>query len=54
MTQNLKTFQRKKYVNNFMKNKDYIKTGDFYCDGEEWIYFGASIDEFDFDEDDDE
>ena len=32
-------------------DKDYIKSGDFYCDGEEWIYFGASIDEFDFDED---
>ena len=34
--------------------KDYIKTGDFYYCGEEWIYFGASIEEFDFDEDDDE
>lgn len=34
--------------------KDYIKTGDFYYGGEEWIYFGASIEEFDFDEDDDE
>ena len=37
-----------------MENKDYIKTGDFYYGGEEWIYFGASIEEFDFDEDDDE
>ena len=31
-------------------DKGYIKSGDFYYDGEEWIYFGASIDEFDFDE----
>ena len=30
--------------------KDYIKLGNFYCDDEEWIYFGASIEEFDFDE----
>ncbi len=34
-----------------MENKNYITSGDFYNDGEEWIYFGASIDEFDFDED---
>ena len=36
-----------------MENKDYIKSSDFYYDGDEWTYFGASIDEFDFDEDDD-
>ena len=35
-----------------MENKNYIKSGDFYYDGEEWTYFGASIEEFDFDEDD--
>ena len=32
-------------------DKGYIKSGDFYCYGKEWIYFGASIEEFDFDED---
>lgn len=34
--------------------KDYINSGDFFYDGEEWIYFGASIEEFDLDENDDE
>ena len=34
--------------------KDYIKSGDFYYGGEEWIYFGASIEEFDFDEEEDD
>jgi hypothetical protein len=34
--------------------KDYIKLSDFYYDGDEWTYFGASIDEFDFDEDEEE
>lgn len=24
-------------------DKDYINSGDFYYGGEEWIYFGASI-----------
>lgn len=33
-------------------DKDYINSGDFYYDGEEWIYFGTSIENFD--EDDDE
>ena len=32
--------------------KDYIKSGDFYYDGEEWAYFGASIENFEIDEDD--
>ena len=34
--------------------KGYIKSSDFYCDGEEWTYFGVSIDEFDFDEDEED
>ena len=33
-------------------DKDYINSGDFYYDGEEWIYFGASIENID--EEDDE
>lgn len=33
--------------------KSYIKSSDFYYDGEKWTYFGASIEEFDFDEEDD-
>jgi hypothetical protein len=37
-----------------MENKIYIKLDDFYYDGDEWTYFGASIDEFDFDEDEEE
>ena len=32
--------------------KDYIKSGDFYYDGEEWTYFGVSIENFEDDEDD--
>ena len=34
--------------------KDYIKLSDFYYDGEEWTYFGTSIEEFDFDEDEED
>lgn len=34
--------------------KGYIKSGDFYYDGEEWTYFGTSIEEFDFDEDEED
>ena len=34
--------------------KDYIKLSDFYYDGDEWTYFGTSIDEFDFDEDEED
>ena len=37
-----------------MENKDYIKSGDFYYDGEEWTYFGTNIEEFDFDEDEED
>lgn len=33
-------------------DKGYINSSDFYYDGEEWAYFGASIEE-DFDEEDD-
>jgi hypothetical protein len=46
--------KEKNYVNNSIENKIYIKLDDFYYDGEEWTYFGASIDEFDFDEDEEE
>ena len=34
-------------------DKDYIKSGDFYYDGEEWTYFGDNIEQFVEDEDDD-
>lgn len=32
--------------------KDYIKSGDFYYDGEEWTYFGTTVENFEIDEDD--
>lgn len=31
--------------------KDYIKSGDFYYDGEEWTYFSENIEDFEIDED---
>ena len=34
--------------------KDYIKLSDFYYDDEEWTYFGANIEKFDFDEDEED
>lgn len=37
-----------------MENKNYINSGDFYYDGDEWTYFGTSIEEFDFDEDEED
>ena len=33
-------------------DKDYIKSGDFYYDGEVWTYLGENIENFEIDEDD--